>query len=90
MISLATQFFINLILILSASIIGLYALLTYADWRSEHKSLHLRIRKLDDGRYYVKYYWGFWEDVHREYVIPEQITPFMEKLVRERLFKRRE
>lgn len=30
-------------------------------------SITIRIRKTDDGRYYVRYYWHWWESWHRAY-----------------------
>jgi len=31
------------------------------------KTLKLKIRKLDDGRFYVRYYWRLLEPIHRQY-----------------------
>jgi hypothetical protein len=30
-------------------------------------SVRIRIRKTDDGRFYVRYYWHWWESWHRAY-----------------------
>jgi len=52
----------------------------YSTWRREHKRLYIRIRKLDDGRYYVRYYWSAWETEHREYVNAETLPAYLSDL----------
>lgn len=44
--------------------------------------LRIKIRKMKDGRFYIKYYWNWWEDTHKEYKTKEELLPFIEKLVK--------
>lgn len=30
------------------------------------KRLHLKIRQLDDGRFYLRFWWHWWENTHEE------------------------
>ena len=57
--------------------VGLHA---HSTWRQTHKRLYIRIRKLDDGRYYVRYYWSAWETEHREYVNAETLPAYLSDL----------
>lgn len=43
-----------------ASLIA-YALFLWGIWKSDHKTLRFRVRRLDDGRFRVSYEWSFWE-----------------------------
>ena len=54
-------------------------------WRRTHKQLNLRIRKLDDGRFYVSYYWSAWESIHEEYVSAELFPAYISELAIESL-----
>lgn len=47
------------------------------------KRLVLKIRKLDDGRIYIKYLWHWWEPYHRAYFEnEEEAAKFLEKLIK--------
>lgn len=46
------------------------------------KRLSLKIRQLDDGRFFVRYAWGYWEwTIHRAYFKDmEELTSFLKEI----------
>ena len=44
--------------------------------------LRLRIRKMENGEYYLKFWWHFWEDVHLKYFpTKQQLITYLESLI---------
>ena len=44
--------------------------------------LTLKIRQLNDGRFYVRYCWGLFEHTHREYFKDKKaLTEFLDSIV---------
>jgi len=47
------------------------------------KPLRLRVYQLEDGRFYVRYTWGFWDFLNREYFnTPEALAKFVEEILK--------
>jgi len=36
------------------------------------RTLRFRVRQLDDGRFYMRYWWHWWERLHRAYFENEE------------------
>ena len=80
-----TKFIIDLAIVGAGLIILGVGLESYLDYLKKHKRLHIIVRKLDDGRYYVRYYWNAWEPTHREYIQPELLRDELGELIEKSL-----
>jgi len=57
-----------------------YYLDSFAEYLKKHKRLRMAIRKMDDGRFKVRYYWSIYED-NIAIVDAEHIQDFVKSLV---------